>query len=303
MSAIKYGLSTSSIRWEPADSDLQINNTGGVVINVTGTIDCDDGSFALSEAITLIPDQLPISNDGPIGNSTDYSEAKLTDSGARYLGDGTIQITATYEIAEQTGIQPGADPLTETADTDRAIRSIVAEEVPILAHPVVREFPAAERSRLASLLAGDVQPNPRYNPDGSGSELWEFRQYTEDGNDFEEVIFSDTEYTTEDEITSSPLNYARLIAIGITSYRRPMVRHTITRQRNEPVSNNVLSKVGEALDITPALAPDLQGGQWFFNGVNDSTSNGILWTSQFEFEYTASGGALKDIYKGGEAEV
>lgn len=303
MSATKYGISEGNIRWEPAESDLQVNNTGGVVINVTGTIDSSDGSVSLAQAIAMIPENLPVNQNGPIGEASEYSSAKLTDYGARYLGDDTIQINATYEIAQENGVQPGGDPLTQEGDTDRTIRSIVSEEIPILSHPIVRKFPAKQRSLLASLLAGDVQVNPRYDPDGSGNELWEFRQYTEDGNDFEEVIFSQVEYETDDGIISTPLNYARLIAIGITSYRRPIVRHTITRQRNEPVSNDVLKKVGEALDITPAFAPELQGGQWFLNGVNDSTTNGKMWTSQFEFEYTASGGALKDIYKGGNAEL
>lgn len=302
MSAIKYGLSAESIRWEPAESDLQVNNTGGVVINVTGTIDCDDGTVALSDAIALIPNELPISINGPIGNSTDYSGAELTDSGARYLGDGTLQVTATYEFAKNAGTQPGGDPLKEEGDSDKAVRSIVSEEVPILAHPVVREFSSIQKSKLASLLSGDVMPNPRYNPDGEGDETWEFRQYTKDGKDFEQVTFS-SDNSTADGITSSPLNYARLIAIGITSYRRPVVRHTVTRQRNEPISNDALNKVGEALDFTPAFAPELNGGQWFLNGINDSTSNGKIWTSQLEFEYTASGGALKDIYKGGDAEI
>lgn len=302
MSATHYGISSASIRWEPADSDLQVSNTGKVVINATGTISADDGTVSLADAINLIPYNVPSSADGPIGSSSNYSAAILVDSGARYLGDDTIQITATYEIADENGLIPGGDDQADPADSDKATRSIVAEEVPILAHPIVRQFPSAERSKLASLLAGDVMPNPRYDPDGSGRQLWEFRQFTEDGNDFEEVIFSSTTYT-DDGVTSSPINYARLIAIGITSYRRPMVRHTITRQRNEPVSNETLSKVGEGLNFTPALAPELQGGQWFLNGVNDSTSNGTAWTSQLEYEYSASGGVLKDIYKGGLAEI
>ena len=302
MSATHYGLDSGSIRWEPADSDVQVSNTGKVVINVTGTVSANDGATSISDAISLIPNQIPSSSDGPIGASSEYSTAVLADYGARYLGDDTIQISATYEIADLEGFQPGGDELTDPSDSDKATRSIVAEEVPILAHPVVREFPAGERSKLASLLAGDVMPNPRYDPDGSGRQLWEFRQFTEDGNDFEEVIFSNSTYTA-DGITSSPLNYARLIAIGITSYRRPMVRHTLTRQRNEPVSNETLSKVGEGLNFTPALAPDLQGGQWFLNGVNDSTTNGTTWTAQLEYEYSASGGVLKDIYKGGLAEI
>lgn len=303
MSAIRYGLSASSITWEPAESDVEVDNNGGVVITITGTVGVNGDDIPVSDAIELIPGTLPVSADGPIGNSTAYAGAILTDYGGRYLGDDTIQVTATYEIADPNGLQPGGDPLKDAADTDRAVRSIVAEEVPILAHPVVRQFPAGERSKLASFIVGSVEPNPRYDPLGLDDELWEFRRLSDSGDVYEEVIFSPTEYTTDDGITSCPLNYARLISIGITSYRRPMIRHTITRQRNEPVPNSTLTKVGEGLDFTPALAPELQHGQWFLNGVNDSTVNGLTWTAQVEFEYSASGGVLKDIYKGGLAEI
>jgi len=303
MSATRYGIPENSITWEPAESQVEVNNVGGVIITIVGTVGVDGSSTSIADAVALVPSDLPISSLGPIGNSSRYEGAKLIDFGGRYMGDDTIQVSATYEIADPTGLQPGGNDLQTASDSDRAVRSIVAEEVPILAHPVVRQFPATERAKLAAFIAGDVFPNPRYDAGGSGSQLWEFRKYTDDGKAFEEVEFSATTYETDDGIVSSPLNYARLISIGITSYRRPMIRHTITRQRNEPVPNETLTKVGEGIDFTPALAPELLHGQWFLNGVSDSTTNGTTWTANLEFEYSASGGVLKDIYKGGIAEL
>lgn len=299
MSGVRYGIGTNAITWEASESEIKVSNTGGVDITIVGSVGVGAGVTSLESAMALIPKQVPMS---PLGNSTLYSGAILLDYSSRYLGDDTIQVSATYGYADPLELQPGGDELKDASESDRAVRTIAVEEVPLLAHPVAQNFPVKEKMRLAALLAGTVEINALYDPAGSGKEAWLFKKRTDDGEEFEEVIF-DSADVTADGVTASPLDYAKLIASGITVYRRPLVRHSVTRQRNAPVGNNVYTQVGEALTYTPVLAPSLSGGQWFLNGVTDSTANGELWTAQLEFEYTAQGGALKAIYKGGTAEI
>ena len=300
MSGIRYGISPNQITWEESESEIKVGNTGEISITIVGSVGVDTGMTSIKDAMDLIPKKAP---SAPLGGDNSYSDAVLIDYSGRYLGDDTIQVTATYGFADPSQLQPGGNELKDPSDSDRAVRTIAVEEVPLLAHPLVKNFEKKDRVLLSCLLDGSVTVNPNYDPDGiDENSEWEFRKYDLISDSYFEAVFSD-EDVTSDGITASPLDYARLIASGITVYRRPLVRHSVTRQRNKPVTNNGYDQVGEALSYTPTLAPDLTGGQWFLNGITDSTENGESWTSHLEFEYTAQGGALRAIYKGGEAEI
>jgi len=167
----------------------------------------------------------------------------------------------------------------------------------------VQQFPENDRRRLAGLLSGDPWQNPQYDSAGSGWKAYEFITQDPKEDDPKQVAFSGAD-VTYDEITASPLDYARLIASGVTTWRRPIIRHTVTKTRNTPATNTEYGKVGEVISTTPYLAPTLTGdGQWFLNGITDTTENGATWVSQYEFERSGAGGALKAIYKGGTAEI
>ena len=303
MSAIRYGISTSAITWEQDESSIDQDNTGKVTIQAVGSIGVGSSNTALDDALEVIPDEIPISTTGPIGNCTRYVGARKASQGARYLGDDTIQVQVSYEISNPKNLSTPDGEDSAESDSDRATRTIVAEDAPILSHPLVQEFATTDRRLLSSLLAGDVRVNPRYKSTGSGNQLFEFIRDDESGEDIETVTFSSGD-ATFDGVTASPLDYARLIAAGVESWRRPLIRHSLTKSRENPAPNAEYGKVGETVANTPKLAPVLAGsGQWFLNGVTDTTENGVTWVTQYEYERTGAGGALKALYKGGNAEI
>lgn len=305
MSGVRYGISTSEITWEQEESEIEQNNTGKVTIQAVGSIGVGSGDTPLDDALVAIPFEIPISNTGPIGNSIILTGAIKATQGARYLGDDTIQVRASYEIASPVGLNdPGEGELPES-DSDRAIRTIVAEDAPLLSHPLAQSFPETDRRLLSSLLEGNIWVNPRFLSGGEEDELREFIRETEDPDDnkTEEATFSSST-VTDNGVTASPLDYARLIASGVITWRRPTIRHSLSTSRENPAPNAQYGAVGEAVSGTPKLAPTLSDdGQWFLNGITDTTENGITWETQYEYERTGAGGALKAIYKGGTAEI
>jgi len=303
MSGTRHGITTTAITWEQEESDIEEDSTGKNTITTVGSVGVNGTSVSLADAIDLIPLEIPISTSGPIGNATKYAGAKRSSRGAKFLADDTIQIRATYEISLPTNQLNSPEGDTDTSDSDRAQRSIVSEDAPLLSHPIVQEFPAKERRLLCSLLQGDIRVNPRYDSAGAGSQLFEFIRDNETGDGIEEVIF-DTADATIDDIEASPLDYARLLASGVTTWRRPVIRHTLVKSRNQPATFEEYGDVGSASSAAPDLAPSLPGdGEWFLNGITDTTENGESWTTNYEYERTGAGGALKAIYKGGTAEI
>ena len=301
MSGTRHGISVSAITWDKEGSSIQSNETGGVDIDVCGYVAVSDSPTSLDDAVLLIPRTVPLSDDGPIGNCTRHDGAILTKAGAKYMGDDTIEVTANYQIANPLNERTDQGADSSDSDSDRAQRTIVTEQAPLLTHPVAMNFPIKDKRRLASLHAGNTWVNPIYDSDGADRELWEFITDTDPPGDIEEVTFSDVDVTVNG-VTASPLDYARLIAAGVTEWRRPAIRHTLSRSRNEPAPNAEYGKVGEVISTAPRLAPKLTGGQWFLNGITDATDNGFMWNTQYEFEYTAQGGAIKQIYKDGNAD-
>jgi len=303
MSATRHGITTSAITWEQEESEIEEDSAGKNTITVVGSVGVAGTSVSLADAIDLIPMEIPLSTSGPIGNAVKFLGAKRSNRGAKFHGDDTIQVRATYEISLPINQVNGPDGSADTSDSDRAQRSIVSEDAPLLSHPIVQEFPETDRRKLASLLQGEIRVNPRFDSAGSGTQLYEFITDNEAGDGIEGVTF-DAVDVTFDDIEASPLDYARLLAAGVNTYRRPVIRHTLVKSRNDPAPNAEYGKVGEVIASTPALAPTLTGdGQWFLNGITDSTDNGEAWTTSYEFERTAAGGALKAIYKGGSAEI
>lgn len=303
MSGKRNGISVSDITWAKDESEIAFNETGSVDIEVVGYVGVSDSPTSLDDAIQLLPSTIPLSDDGPIGNCTRYDGAGLKTKTAAYMGDDTIKVSAKYEIAvpDNQAQYPGEEG--DESDSDRAQRTIATEDAPLLTHPIVQQFPTTDRRLLASLLSGEIRVNPRYDAAGSDRQLWEFIRDTEDGEDIEKVQFSDSD-VTYDQITASPLDYARLLASGVDTWRRPTIRHTLTKSRNTPATNAEYGKVGEVIASTPALAPELTGsGQWFLGGITDSTSNGETWITNYEFERTGAGGALAAIYKGGSLDI
>lgn len=309
MSATANGITSTAIIWEKDQSEIKEDPKGKCTINVTGSVANEDDDISLEQAILLIPDSLPVTSDGPIGSSFRYNGARRTERGSKYNGDGTIEVTATYEIALPENQVSPSDKGVAVSDSDRVSRTAATEDAPILTHPIVSAFSATSRRNLASLLAGEIRVNPKYKDaedGGTDRELWEFIRDTEDG-DIELVTFDPFEVSARDRatsVTSSPLEYARLIASGVEVWKRPVVRHTVTMARNEPATDDEFSEVGEATTTTPQGAPTPKNGrQWFLQSISDSTDNGESWTINYEYELSGEGGVLKALYPNGAAVI
>ena len=300
MSNTRHGISSSAITWEIEETEISISETNMATITCQG-VTGPDSSMTVAAAIALIPSTIPISSTGPIGSSSTYSGARLSKRGARYSGDGLYEVNAEYIIAVPDGLFNPSEG-TEESDSDKASRMIAVSDEPILSHAVALAFPAKEKRLLSSLLAGDIWVNPRYDDEGEGSEVFEFIRNDESGEGIEKVEFGEEDVTV-DGITASPLDYARMIAIGITSFRQPIIRHKLSMVRADPATNAEYSKVGEVVS-SPNLAPTISGDfQWFLTGITDTTSNGGAWERDYEYDLSGAGGVLKYLYKGGSAEL
>jgi len=289
-----YGISTSAITWEQTRSEISVNETGLAEITVEGAV--NSNGIGLEAALELVPDTIPSGSNGPIGAASKYAGAKISSKSARYE-EGTWQVSATYQKGGAlTSEFPDG---TNQSDNDRYERRIVVQEAPILSHPVALAFPTKEKNKLANLLNGNtIIANPNYDPAGESTDEFSYIDL-ETGGIGDAAEFDNTTVTVGD-ITGSPLQYARLIKAGITTYQRKSIRHSWMTTRNEPASNDQYRKVG-AVVSDPPEAPTLKDGfQWMLTGIIDSSDNGETWSTNYEFEASGAGGFLGMIYEGGE---
>lgn len=296
MARTAIGVSTSAITWEPMESDIDLSETGEATIVVIGKVDSRNTS--LWSALSLVPSTVPISPTGPIGNATDLSGAKLSSKSGN--GEECFwSIRATYKKSlAQTADYDG----TQRSDNDRAERRVVVVEEPILSHPVARAFSIQSRNRLNALLSGVIIPNPEYGGDGETAED-EFLAEDPDTGKFTVPIEFESATETSDGVTASPIDYARLIKAGITSYSRKTVRHVWSTSRNNPATSSEYRAVGKIVS-SPPLAPSLASGfQWMQTGIIDRTENGDTWNTDYEFDASGAGGFLAPIYAGGNATI
>lgn len=293
MARTAIGVTTSAITWEPLKSDMDVSDTADATITVVGAVDAH--GISLVAAYSLIPDTIPISPTGPVGNATELSGAKVGTKNV-HGEDGFWWITATYKKS----LAPTADyDGTERSNNDRAERRIILVQEPLLSHPVVRAMPRKERNKLKLLLDGVIFPSPDYDPETEGSA--EFVKEDTDGEEVE-MEFSD-EDVTADGVTASPLDYARLLKAGIETYSRKTVRHVWSISRNNPASNADYRKVGRIV-TSPPLAPVLASGfQWMLTGIIDRTENGDAWNADYEYDASGAGGYLQEMYEGGGASI
>ena len=291
-----YGINSSAITWEPTESRISVSDTGEATINVRGSV--NSNGIGLEQAMLLIPATLPITSNGPIGNSTRLAGAKLSEHGGEY-DDGTWVVTASYK--KSLALTANYGDGTQRSDSDRAERRIIVVEEPLLTHPVALAFPTKERNLLSNYIQGNIAANPSYEPEGSEPEfIWTTEVGSNSAGD--EVEFSAVD-STVDGIEASPLDYARLIKAGIQTYQRKSVRHSWMTTRDEEATSAQYRSVGSVV-TNPPLAPSLAAGyQWMMTGIIDTTDNGKTWNTGVEYEASGAGGFLKALYKGGAAEI
>lgn len=288
-----FGITTTAITWEKTRSEISVNETGLAEISVEGAV--NSTNIGLEDALNLVPDSLPSGNSGPIGQSLKYAGAKLSTKSARYE-EGTWQVSAKYQKGGSLTSQ-FPDGTSQSGD-DRYERRIVVQEAPILSHPVVLAFETKDKNMLANLLNGNaIIANPDYDPEGESTDEF-VKVDVESGGIGAAAEFDETEVTVSG-ITGSPLQYARLIKAGITTYQRKSIRHSWVTTRNQPASNDQYRKVGSVVS-SPPQAPSLKEGfQWMLTGIIDSSENGETWSTSYEFEASGAGGYLAMVYEGG----
>lgn len=301
MSGIRHGIATNAITWEQGESSIEYTQTNEVRIRAVGSVGVSDSATNLLDALELLPATLPVTSSGPIGDATEFAGATLTMPRAQFNGDDTIRVECVFVIANPTNQSNQDTGLGTIADSDKATRQIVTEDAPLLAHPIVESFPETDRVLLRALVAGEVVANDEYSTSATeGAAQYEFVRLKD--NVKEEVDF-DASTVTDEGVSASPLDYARLLASGVDTYRRPIIRHTLVQSRNAPALDADYETVGEVVDA-PNLAPAVgKGRDWFLNGITDETTNGEAWTTSYEYEASGEGGALKAIYKGGSKEI
>lgn len=297
MARTTYGITTTAITWEKTKSEISVNETGLTEISVEGAV--NSTGIGMEAALELVPDTIPAGQSGPIGFTTKYSKAKLTSKGANYE-DGTWQVRATYT---KGGADTTETPDGDQSENDRTERRIVVQEEPLLSHPLALSFETKDKNMLANLMAGNsIISNANYDPDEADETKpanWEFGFLDPVTGEISRKATFNASTSTVGEITGSPLQYARLIKVGVTTYQRKSIRHSWNTTRNSPAPNTQYRKVG-AVVPQPIGAPELADGyQWMLTGIIDSSSNDDTWQTSYEFEASGAGGFLAMLYEGG----
>lgn len=293
-----FGITTSAITWEKELTEISVNETGLAEISVEGAV--NSTGIGIEAALDLIPATLPSGTNGPLGTTTKYAGAKISSKGASWTG-GTWQVRATYT---KTGnlTTTSSDDGTVQAEEDRYERRIIGAEVPILTHPVVRKFDAAQINKLANLIDGNIAPNISYDP-STPEETPEFQEFNPATGKYDIAVEFSADESTAGEVTATPLDYARLIKGGVLSYHRPSIRHLRTVTRNQPATNSEYNQVSKVVSQPPG-APNLNDDrQWMLSGITDSSSNNETWVTTYEYEASEAGGVLRAIYAGGDGEI
>ena len=302
MPAQTYGYSTTDIKWDLEQTNIDASSVDFVAISCVGYLKEDGAS--LSEALNAIPSLIEIGPDGPVKSDTGFENATLDTRHVKFSADGRIECKAVYKIPLSFVIdEPDEGTGGQTSDSDRFDLRVEVEDAPILAHPVAIDFPLKEKNKLKNLQEGDIIPNPDYDPDGSPAVTDEFIRAIEvPGKSVGAPETFDNTPVSVGGVTASPLDYARLLKAGIDTYKRPAVRWMWNTARTTRPDNSELNSVGDVVE--PPNAPDIADGRdWLFNGTHDIEESPDAHTTSREYVLSERGGALKEIYKDGSGTI
>jgi len=299
MPAQTYGYSTTSIKWDFEQTEVDESSVDFVAISCVGYMK-EDGA-TLTSALIAVPTEIEISDDGPVKLSTELTGSRLDTRSASFSGDGRIEVRCVYKISASVVFnEPDGGTGSGESASDRYDLRVEVEDVPILSHPVAMEFPGTDKNKLKNLLEGDIVPNPKFEEDGDTKEFI-YAATIGEATEGSEAVFG-TDVVTVDGISASPVDYARIIRAGIETYRRPAVRWLWQAARDTRPDNNELNSVGDIEN--PPQAPDIaQDRDWLYNGVHDVEEAPEAHTTSREFILSERGGALKEIYKGGTGSI
>ena len=306
MPSVTYGLSTSAIKWEQAETELSQDERGYADIKAVGYVKYTGAT--ISSALILVPAVMPISASGPCGADPNLANSELQTRNARFEGDGMIRVEAKYrKILAAIISGPGGGTGEETAEQDKVGLRINTQQEPLLTHPLAQtKFPRTELNLLSGLINGYIRTNWDIEQETGGSGEKEFvRQNPADNYRWtQEVKFSETEYSVSiagDTVSASPLDFARIIKAGVTFYESPSQVLTWDSVRNASISATEMNSVGSV--VNPPVAPAVNGRDWFYTGVIQQQVTKDTFTLGREFLLSGYGGALKQLYPGGRGDI
>ena len=299
-----FNLTAGSIFWEKSETEVSQNEIAFVTIKVVGYT---PASQSIEVALSLVPALLPISASGPVGNSIGLTNGELQRRSARYDGDGTIRLDAEYKayVGSLTN-GPGGGTGEQSAPEDKIGKRIQTSEEPLLTHPLPQtQFPTAQVNMLSALISGYIRPSSDVSQEDGGSPVGEFvRQNPTTGSWDSIVTFSTTAYTVTmngQSVSATPLDYARYIKAGITTWKNTGTVLTWSCARKEACNDAELDSVGSVVE--PPIAPTITDKQWFYEGINETHETNSLYQIEREYTLTGKGGALSGIYAGGTGEI
>ena len=301
MPAQTYGLSTTDIRWDYTQTEVDQSGVDFITINCVGYLR-EEGQ-SLGGALLVIPSTIEISSTGPVKSSLELDGANLDTRSTALTGDGRIECRATYKIPLSSVINGPDDSGTsgQTSDSDRYDLRVEVEEAPILSHPVAIQFPIKDKNKLKNLLESDIIPNPDYVEGDADASEFQYAIDIGDNKQGDEVEFDNTDVSVGG-VTASPLDYARIIKAGIETYLRPAARWVWNSARTERPDNAELNTVGDV--VNPPGAPNIADGRdWLFNGVSDTQEAPEAHVTAREYVLSDRGGALQEIYKDGSGSI
>jgi hypothetical protein len=306
MPASTSGLSTSTIKWATDETEITRDERAYADITAVGYVKFSGAT--ISGALGLVPAIMPIATTGPCGSDSNLLGSQLQTASAKFEGDGTIRVEGKYrKILVNIVNGPGGDTGEQTSDFDKVGLRINVQEAPILTHPLPQtKFPRKELNLLSGLLNGFIRTNWDIEQESGGSGDNEFvRQNPEDNYKWtQKVTFSETPYSVEiagKSVTASPLDYARIIKAGVTTWEMPSSILTWDSVRNAGVSSNEMNGVGSV--VNPPVAPAVNNRDWLYQGLNQQQVTDDTLTLGREFLLSGPGGALKQIYPGGTGDI
>lgn len=304
MSSTLFNVTSGSITWDKEETDITQDEISYVDIKVVGwTQSTTQGVVA---ALVLIPEHLPINDAGPVGNDHNLTGAELQRRGIKY-SDGMFRLEATYKFYTGTVIGgPGGGSDDKNAVEDKTSLRISTTSQPLLTNPVAMKFPKQERALLSALISGYIRVGIELETTGEaktgGKEY--LKQNVDTGAWDVEAKFSTTSYSVSlsgKTIEASPADYAKLIVAGVTEYDAPTVVFTWNGVRKDGVSASELNKVGSI--VKPDRAPTVTDREWLYSGLNEDQITESIHNFQREYLLSGKGGAYKQIYAGGTADI
>ena len=303
MSSTLFNVTSGAIFWDKEETEVSQDELAYVNIKCVGWT---SATQSLGAAVLLVPKYMPTDEAGPAGASSQLTFASLQRRSSKYQ-EGMIRVDATYKctVASVVGGPGGGGEEANAEDDKTSIRISIVEQ-PILSHPVAQKFEKEDLSMLSGLLNGYIKSGIELQSDGTPNPSgYEFVGQDADTKAYtKEAKFSETTKSATiagKSVTASPLDFARIIRSGQSTYKAPAPYFTWSGVRKVGVTGTELNKVGSI--INPSRAPKVTNREWFYEGLIEEQITDEIYQFQREFSLSEAGGALKQLYSGGTGDI